>query len=59
MGLTVSHETANKLAIRRKNERILTVSHKNMLKFCKKNLRTKKVLRSFVESDVLCVYVFW
>ena len=52
MGLTVSRKTAKNLAVRRKNETILTVSRKKMLTV--KN----KVSRSFVESDVLCVYVF-
>ena len=31
MGLTVSRKTAKNLAVRRKNERILTVSHYKML----------------------------
>jgi len=31
MGLTVSRKTAKTLAVRRKNERILTVSRKKML----------------------------
>ena len=31
MGLTVSRKTAKNLAVRRKNERILTVSRKKML----------------------------
>ena len=30
MGLTVSRKTAKNLAVRRKNERILTVSRKNV-----------------------------
>jgi len=41
MGLTVSRKTAKNLAVRRKNERILTVSRKNMLTV-KKILTTKQ-----------------
>ena len=52
MGLTVSRKTAKNLAVRRKNERILTVSRKKMLTV-KKFLPQNKVSRSFVESDVL------
>ena len=37
MGLTVSRKTAKNLAVRRKNERILTVSRK-------KNVNRKKIL---------------
>ena len=40
MGLTVSRKTAKNLAVRRKNERILTVSRKKMLTV-KKILTTK------------------
>ena len=58
MGLTVSRKTAKNLAVRRENERILTVSRKKMLTV-KKIKPQSKVSRSFVESDVLCVYVFW
>lgn len=58
MGLTISRKTAKNLAARYKNERILTVSHKKMLTM-KKSYHKVKVLRSFVESDVLCIYVFW
>ena len=36
MGLTVSRETAKNLAVRRKNDRILTVSRK-------KNVNRKKI----------------
>jgi len=57
MGLTVSRKTAKNLAVRRKNERILTVSPEKMLTV--KNLTTTWVSRSFAESDVLCIYVFW
>ena len=39
MGLTVSRKTAKNLAVRRKNERILTASRKKMLTV--KNLTTK------------------
>ena len=39
MGLTVSPKTAKNLAVRRKNERILTVSRKKMLTV--KNLTSK------------------
>ena len=39
MGLTVSRKTAKNLAVRRKNERILTVSREKMLTV--KNLTTK------------------
>ena len=53
MGLTVSRKTAKNLAVRRKNERILTASRKKMLTV--KILLQNKVSRSFVESDVLCV----
>ena len=48
----VSRKTAKNLAVRRKNETILTVSRKKIQP-------QNKVSRSFVESDVLCVYVFW
>ena len=61
MGLTVRRKTAKNLAVRRKNERILAVSRKKFKKINrKKNLTTTvKALRSFYESDVLCVFVFW
>ena len=52
MGLTVSRKTAKNSAVRRKNEKNLTVS-------LKKIEAQNKVLRSFVESDVLCAYMFW
>ena len=58
MGLTVSRKTAKNVAVRRKNERILTVSRYKMLTVKKSNHKVK-FSRSFVESDVLCVYVFW
>ena len=56
MGLTVSRKTAKNLAVRRKNERILTVSRKKDVNR-KKILPQNKVSRSFVDSDLLCVYV--
>ena len=40
MGLTVSRKTAKTLAVRRKNERILTVSRKKMLTVKKSNHKT-------------------
>lgn len=52
MGLTVRRKTAKNLAVRRKNEQILTVNRKKIQP-------QNKVSRSFVESDVLCVHVFW
>ena len=54
MGLTVSRKTAKNLAVRRKSERILTVSRKKMITV-KKVKPQNKVSRSFVESDVLCL----
>ena len=46
MGLTVSHKTAKNLAVRRKNERILTISRKKMLTVKKSNhkLRSRDLL---------------
>ena len=41
MGLTVSRKTAKNLAVRRKNERILTVSRKKMLTVKKSNHKIK------------------
>ena len=58
MGLTVSRKTAKNLAVRRENERILTVSRKKMLTVKKSNHKIT-VSRSLVESDELGVYVFW
>ena len=37
MGLTVSHKTAKNLAVRRKTERILTVSRYKILTFNRKS----------------------
>ena len=39
MGLTVSRKTAKNLAVRRKNERILTVSRKKKLTVNKSNYK--------------------
>ena len=46
MGLTVSRKTAKNLAVRRKNERISTVSRKQMLTVKKSNhkLRSRDLL---------------
>ena len=41
MGFTVSRKTAKNLAVRRKNERILTVSRKKMLTVKKSNRKTR------------------
>ena len=54
MGLTVSRKTAKNLAVRRKNERILTFSRKTMLTVKKSNhkMRSRDLLLS------LMCYVF-
>ena len=54
MGLTVSRKTAKNLAVRRKNERILTVSREKMLTVKKSNhkIRSRDLLLS------LMCYVF-
>ena len=46
MGLTVSRKAAKNLAVRRKNERILTVSRKKMLTVKKSNhkIRSRDLL---------------
>ena len=46
MGLTVSRKTAKNLAVRHKNERILTVSRKKMLTVIKSNhkIRSRDLL---------------
>ena len=46
MGLTVSRKTAKNLAVRRKNERILTVSRNKMLTVKKSNhkIRSRDLL---------------
>ena len=49
MGLTVGRKTAKNLAVRRKNERILTVSRKKMLTVKRSNHKIRSP----------CVYVFW
>jgi len=48
MGLTVSRKTIKNLAVRRKNERILTVSRKKMLTVKKSNhkIRSRDLLLS-------------
>jgi len=50
MALTVSHKKAKSLAVRRKNERILTVSRKNMLTVKKSNhkIRSRDLLLSLM-----------
>ena len=50
MGLTVNRKTAKNLAVRRKNERILTVSRKKMLTVEKYNhkIRSRDVLLSLM-----------
>ena len=58
MGLTVSRKTAKNLAVRRKNERILTVSRKNVnRKKSNHKIRSRDLLLTL--SDVLRIYVFW
>ena len=53
MGLTVSRKTAKNLAVRPKNERILTVSRKKMLTV--KNLITKSCLEDSVQCRKVAV----
>ena len=55
MGLTVSRKAAKNLAVRRKNERILTVSRKKILtvKISNHKIRSRDLLLS---QDVLCVH---
>ena len=50
MGLTVNRKTAKNLAVTRKNERILTVSHKKMLTVKKYNhkIRSRDLLLSLM-----------
>ena len=59
MGLTVSRKTAKNLAVRRKNERILTVSRKKMLTVKKSNhkIRSQDLLSSLMSVMRLCVLV--
>ena len=56
MGLTVSRKTAKNLAIRRKNERILTVSRKKMLTVKKSNhkIRPRDLLLSLICYAFMC-----
>ena len=53
MGLTVSRKTAKNLAVRRKNERILTVSRKKMLTI--KILTAKSCLEESVQGRKVAV----
>ena len=59
MGLTVSRKTAKNLAVRRKNEIILTVSRKKMLTVKRYNhkIRSRDLLLSLM--CYVCIYVFW
>ena len=56
MGLTVSRKTAKNLAVRRKNERILTVSRKKMLTVKKSNheIRSRDLLLSLICYAFMC-----
>ena len=56
MGLTVSRKTAKNLAVRRKNERILTVSRKKMLTVKKSNhkIRSRVLLFSLMCYAFMC-----
>ena len=56
MGLTVSHKTAKNLAVRRKNERILTVSRKKMLTVKKSNheIRFRDLLLTLMCYAFMC-----
>ena len=58
MGLTVSRKTAKNLAVSRKNERILTVSHRKMLTVKKSNpkIRSRDLLLSLMCMP-LCVLI--
>ena len=52
IGLTVSRKTAKNLAVRRKNERILTVSLKKTLTVKKSNHKIRSRRRSlFIQRD--------
>jgi len=59
MGLTVSRKTAKNLAVRRKNERILTVSRTKMLTVKEANhkIRSRDLLLSLMSVMRLCVLV--
>jgi len=62
MGLTVSRKTAKNLAVRRKNERILTVSRKKMLTVKKNSnhkIRARDLLLSLMCYVCYTFYVFW
>ena len=56
MGLTVSRKTVKNLAVRRKNERILTVSRKKMLTVKKSNhkIRYRDLLLSLMCYAFTC-----
>ena len=56
MGLTVSRKTAKNLAVRRKNERILTVSRKKMFTVKKSNhkIRSRVLLFSLMCYAFMC-----
>ena len=56
MGLTVSRKTAKNLAVRRKNERILTVSRKKMLTVKKSNhkIRPRDLLLTLMCYAFMC-----
>ena len=56
MGLTVSRKTAKNLAVRRKNERILTVSRKKMFTVKKSNhkIRSRGLLLSLMCYAFMC-----
>ena len=56
MGLTVSRKTAKNLAVRRKNERILTVSRKKMLTVKKSNhkIRSRDLLLTLMCYAFMC-----
>ena len=56
MGLTVSRKTAKNLAVRHKNERILTVSRQKMLTAKKSNhkVRSQDLLLSLMCYEFMC-----
>ena len=56
MGLTVSRKTAKNLAVRRKNEIILTVSRKHMLTVKKSyhKMRSRDLLLSMMNYAFMC-----
>ena len=61
MGLTVSRKTAKNLAVRRKNERILTVSRKKMLTVKKSNhkIRSRDFLLTLMCYAFMCSGSYW